>query len=70
MATDITVCKSTKAILQKADLDRDLGDEERAYVLYMRYFTMVQLIRKHRDYKKDKVSLWRIFEARFRLFFL
>lgn len=50
------VCKSTKVILQKADLDRDLGDEERAYVLYMRYFTMVQLIRKHRDYKKDKTK--------------
>ncbi|CAN7984220.1 unnamed protein product [Ixodes hexagonus] len=47
------VCKSIRTVLQKADLDRDMGDEERAYVLYVRYFTMVQLVRKHRDYKKD-----------------
>lgn len=50
------ICKSTKTVLEKADIDRDLGDEERAYVLYTRYFTLVQLVRKHKDYKKDKTK--------------
>jgi len=30
-------------------------DEERAYVLYMRYFNVIQCVKKSAEYKKNKV---------------
>jgi hypothetical protein len=43
-------------MLKKANLSMDTGDEEKAYVLYMRYLTIVQWIRKTPEYKKNTVS--------------
>jgi hypothetical protein len=43
-------------MLKKASLSMDTGDEEKAYVLYMRYLTIVQWIRKTPEYKKNTVS--------------
>ena len=42
-------------MLKEADAADLLGDEERAYVLYMKYFNVIQLIKKAADYKKQKV---------------
>lgn len=50
----LMLCRSVKTILQKADMTKDSGDEEKAYTMYFRYFELVQHIRKHKDYKKDK----------------
>ena len=32
-------------------------DEERAFIMYMRFFNIVTQIKAHQDYKKQKVSL-------------
>ncbi|KAK8728024.1 hypothetical protein OTU49_009344 [Cherax quadricarinatus] len=45
---------TAKRVLNEADsLDR-IKDEEKAYVLYMRYFSIVLTIQNHDDYKKNK----------------
>uniref|UniRef100_A0A1E1XHB2 ubiquitinyl hydrolase 1 n=1 Tax=Amblyomma aureolatum TaxID=187763 RepID=A0A1E1XHB2_9ACAR len=50
------LCTSAKKVLEAADLDKNTGDEERSFLLYMRYFSMVEFIRKHKDYSKTKAS--------------
>ncbi|XP_064463740.1 ubiquitin carboxyl-terminal hydrolase 8-like [Ornithodoros turicata] len=49
-----TICNSASKIRRNADLEMLNGDEEKAYIYYMRYFDLVQRVRKHRDYKKEK----------------
>lgn len=51
-----TLCTSAKRVLETADLHKNTGDEERSFMLYMRYFGMVDYIRKHKDYAKSKES--------------
>ncbi|XP_065285688.1 ubiquitin carboxyl-terminal hydrolase 8-like [Dermacentor albipictus] len=48
------LCISTSKVLEAADLHKNDGDEERSFFLYMRYFSMVDYIRKHKDYKMAK----------------
>lgn len=48
------LCTSTKKVLEVADMHKNDGDEERSFFLYMRYFSMVDYIRTHKDYKKGK----------------
>ncbi|KAH6930136.1 hypothetical protein HPB50_010398 [Hyalomma asiaticum] len=48
------LCTSAKKVLETADLCKNEGDEEKSFFLYMRYFSMVDYIRKHKDYKKAK----------------
>ena len=31
-------------------------DEEKAYILYMRFFNVIQCVKKSAEYKKNKVS--------------
>lgn len=50
------LCTSAKKVLETADLQKSSGDEERSFMLYMRYFGMVDYIRKHKDYAKSKES--------------
>ncbi|XP_077484204.1 ubiquitin carboxyl-terminal hydrolase 8-like isoform X5 [Amblyomma americanum] len=50
------LCTSARKVLETADLDRSTGDEERSFLLYMRYFSMVEFIRKHKDYPRTKAS--------------
>lgn len=50
------LCTSAKKVLEAADLDKSMGDEERSFLLYMRYFSTVEFIRKHKDYSRTKAS--------------
>lgn len=45
---------SAQKIHKEAELNESLGDDERAYILYMKYFNVVTLARKLPDYKKQK----------------
>lgn len=33
------------------------GDQEQAYILYMRFIDMYKIIRSSKDYKKDKTEI-------------
>lgn len=48
--------KAASKLLKEAELNESLGDEEIAYVLYMRYFNLISRIKKTSEYKKDEVS--------------
>lgn len=48
------LCTSGKKVLEVADMHKNDGDEERSFFLYMRYFSMVNYIRMHKDYKINK----------------
>jgi len=47
--------KSAQLLFTKADEAYCDKDEERAYVLYMRYFNVIQRVKKFAEYKKNKV---------------
>jgi hypothetical protein len=47
--------KSAEKIHKEAELHESLGDEEKAYIMCMKYFNVVTLIRKSAEYKKQKV---------------
>lgn len=46
--------KSAQKILSEAQLVDRSRDEEKAYILFMRYFSVVEAIQKHQDYKNSK----------------
>lgn len=46
--------KSTLSVLKVAEKQNKLGDEENAYIFYMKYFTLIEIIRKARDYPTVK----------------
>lgn len=46
--------KAASKLLKEAELNESLGDEEIAYVLYMRYFNLISGIKKTSEYKKDE----------------
>ncbi|XP_048750145.2 ubiquitin carboxyl-terminal hydrolase 8-like isoform X2 [Ostrea edulis] len=46
--------KSAEKIHKEAELHESLGDEEKAYIMCMKYFNVVTLIRKSAEYKKHK----------------
>ena len=48
--------KAASKLLKEAELNESYGDEEIAYVLYMRYFNLISGIKKTSEYKKDEVS--------------
>ena len=47
--------KTADKMLKEADHSDVLMDEERAYVLFMKYFNVVTFLKKTADYKKQKV---------------
>jgi len=49
--------KSTQPLFANAEEAYCNKDEERAYILYMRYFNVIQCVKKSAEYKKNKV-LW------------
>ena len=48
--------KSGQALFTKAEEAYCSKDEERAYILYMRFFNIVQCVKKSAEYKKNKVT--------------
>ena len=50
------IVKSSKKVFQDAELYDSKGDEERSFVLYLKYFNIVQQIKQKADYKKQMVS--------------
>ena len=48
--------KTADKMLKEAEHSEMLMDEERAYVLFMKYFNVVSYIKKTADYKKQKVG--------------
>ncbi|XP_022306135.2 ubiquitin carboxyl-terminal hydrolase 8-like isoform X2 [Crassostrea virginica] len=48
------LCNSAQKIQKEAELNESLGDEEKAYILYMKFFNVVTYARKSPDYKKQK----------------
>ena len=53
-ATNLFVCSSSEKLFKAALLERDLGDQEKAYILFYKYVECVQRIQKHHEYKKDE----------------
>lgn len=49
--------KSAQPLFANAEEAYHNRDEERAYILYMRYFNVIQNVKKSAEYKKNKV-LW------------
>jgi hypothetical protein len=43
-------------MLKEAEHSEMMEDEERAYVLFMKYFNVVTFLKRSADYKKQKVS--------------
>ena len=49
---------NTSVRLFKAAKEKELeGDDETAYVFYMRYMDAFDAVKKHKDYAIDKVSM-------------
>ena len=48
-------CKSANEVFRKAESHYENGEEENAYILYMRYFFIYQKIRNSFEFNKDKV---------------
>lgn len=47
--------KSAQKLVEQGDLYRIQGDEEQAYIMYMRYFGIINAIRSHPEYKKNTI---------------
>ncbi|XP_006814000.1 ubiquitin carboxyl-terminal hydrolase 8-like [Saccoglossus kowalevskii] len=47
-------CSSASKVFSAAEQQFKLGDEEKSYVLYMKYFNIVKQIHKTKEYKADK----------------
>ncbi|XP_029645889.1 ubiquitin carboxyl-terminal hydrolase 8 [Octopus sinensis] len=46
--------KSAGRLLKEAELCENTGDEEKAYVMYMRFFNLITSIKRTAEYKKDE----------------
>lgn len=46
--------RSTAKVLKEAEKFIKLGDDENAYIMYMKYFNLLEIIRKKKDYSKYK----------------
>jgi len=45
--------KSAEKTFKEAERSDDLGDEERAYILFMKYFNVLTIVKTKADYKKQ-----------------
>ena len=50
-----SLVKSADTMFREAENLDSQGDEERAFIMYMRYFNIVQQVKASPDYKKNKV---------------
>ena len=48
------ILSSSEKLFKAALVERDLGDQEKAYILFYKYVECVQRIKKHHEYKKDE----------------
>ncbi|XP_013173462.1 PREDICTED: ubiquitin carboxyl-terminal hydrolase 8 isoform X3 [Papilio xuthus] len=48
------LCKTAQKLFEKAEQERDRGDEENSYVYYMKYLRVVAFLSKDKEYMKDK----------------
>lgn len=46
------LCNSLDTVLNEAERNHRSGDEEQEYIFYMKYFNLVDVIKKHRDFNK------------------
>jgi len=48
------LCESSEKVIKGAELEKDLGDEEKAYVLYFKYIELIGIIKKKQEFKSDE----------------
>ncbi|GFR96126.1 ubiquitin carboxyl-terminal hydrolase 8 [Elysia marginata] len=48
------IVRSSKKVFQEAEFNDAKGDEERSYVLYLKYFNIITQIKQKAEYKKQK----------------
>lgn len=51
-----SIIKSKNKVFQDAEAYDLQGDEEKAFVFYMKYFNLLRLVKSKPDYKKQKVK--------------
>ncbi|XP_052267867.1 ubiquitin carboxyl-terminal hydrolase 8-like [Dreissena polymorpha] len=56
--------KTADKILKEAEHSDLMEDEERAYVLFMKYFNLVTFLKKTADYKKEKTYYYNLLGAK------
>ena len=52
-----SLVKTADKMLKEAEHSELMADEERAYVLFMKYFNIVTYLKKTPDYRKEKVTI-------------
>lgn len=55
-----SIAKSTILVLRQGDDNYINGDEEKAYIFYMKYFQLMESLKKSKEYEKDKVPIRKI----------
>lgn len=60
----IRICNSTAKVLQRAEEVYKLGDEETAYVMYMKYFNLIEIVKQAKDFHKIKDKTKKIFGSK------
>ena len=50
--------KSADKMFMEAERLDQQGDEEKAFIMYMRYFNIVKQVKTNADYRKNKVGDW------------
>lgn len=53
----VRLCKTTQTVYKNAVKKYNEGDEEMGYIYFMKYLNLVQIIKKHPDYSKDKKKM-------------
>lgn len=51
------IARSSKAVLERAEFEYLNGDEEHAFIFYMKYFQLIQLLKDSTTYGKDKQEI-------------
>lgn len=51
------ILSSTKKVLEEAERMYSLGDEENAYIFYMKYFNLITIIQKSKEFPLHKLDL-------------
>ena len=49
-----SLCESGDKVLKEASHHKEMGDEEKSYVLYFKFVELAKKIRQHPEYKKDE----------------
>lgn len=46
------LCKSLNLVLKQAEKHHRIGDEENAFMFYLKYFNLINIIQKSKDFPK------------------